>query len=344
MKYNKAAIEKFFNGKMSRKDAVTFLEWLHSEQGKSVFEELTEQAWKEIGEGGMPKEVNSKYDIISRPALVEVKKPNSKKRKSLIDNVINKYKIAAMLLLFVAGSASFILWQSQPKQLDLGQEYEVENLVKTTPKGRKSKIILPDGSVVHLNSESQISYPENFKENRTLTLSGEAFFEVVKDPFHPFEVISGAISTTALGTSFNIKAYPESKDIQVSLVTGKVQVKESDSQKEVVMSPGHAVKYNVLGAGMLVEPVKISNVLHWKEGILSFDKTPFSEVITSLERWYGVQVIVVGTENIPQDKCSGTFEPHEYLSNVLNALGYSMNFTYTITGKNVTITFKSKSL
>jgi transmembrane sensor len=341
MKYNKAAIENFFNGRMSKKEAIDFLEWLHSDQGKSVFEELTEQAWKDIGEGGKPKEVRSVYDITSRPAIVQEKRVSAENRKRSNLYRLGKYSLPVLMLLFVVVSASFYIWKNQLETIASEAELEINMLVKSTPKGRKSKVVLPDGSVVHLNSESQISYPDNFKENRTVALSGEAFFEVVKDQRHPFEVVSGTISTTALGTSFNIKAYPDTDAIQVSLATGKVQVREVHTQQEVTMDPGNALKYNGLGSNLLVEPVKISNVLLWKEGILSFDKTPFSEVIDTIERWYGVDVVVLGSGNIPNDKCSGTFEPNEYLSNVLNALGYSMNFKYTITEKLVTITFNT---
>jgi transmembrane sensor len=344
MKYNKEVIERFFSGKMSRKDALEFLDWLHSDEGRSAYNEMTQEAWEEIGTGGKPKEVNPTYQVTSRSVLAEGKMMNSSRYRRKEMPRWTKYSLPAVVFVIVFASASFFTWKSQSPQVESAVLVEVKTQFKTTPKGRKSKVVLPDGSVVHMNSESQIAYPENFKENRTITLTGEAFFEVAEDPLHPFEVTSGSITTVALGTSFNIKAYPNSEAIQVSLATGKVHIRELQSQREVVMDPGHAVNYYGSGADLLVEPVKIANVLLWKEGVLSFEKTAFSDVIETIERWYGVEVAIFGTETIPHDKCSGTFEPNEYLSNVLNALGYSMNFTYTINGKKVTITFNSNRL
>ena len=80
--------------------------------------------------------------------------------------------------------------------------------------------------------------------------------------------------------------------------------------------------------------------MNWKEGILHFDKVPFNQVILELERWYGVKLSISGTNKVPDYKCTGTFKQHEYLSNVLNVLSYSLDFEYKIIGNSVEVKFK----
>jgi len=86
--------------------------------------------------------------------------------------------------------------------------------------------------------------------------------------------------------------------------------------------------------------VDIPKVLHWKNGILHFDKESFDQVIRTLERWYDVEFEILGNKKWPKDKCSGEFGPHEYLSNVLQVLSHSLQFEYTIVNKKVILEFK----
>ncbi len=123
-------------------------------------------------------------------------------------------KIAATILLVL--SLSYLLYDKP----NLGSEAKLisksELITKENPKGQKSTIFLKDGSKVILNANSKISYLKPFDEDqRVVALEGEAFFEVAKDKDRPFKVVSGVITTTALGTSFNIKAYPEVEQVKV---------------------------------------------------------------------------------------------------------------------------------
>jgi len=85
--------------------------------------------------------------------------------------------------------------------------------------------------------------------------------------------------------------------------------------------------------------VDFSDFLSWKEGILQVEKSPLNLVIEDLERWYGVEIKIIGDKKLPEYKCSGTFKPHEYLSNVLKVLSYSVDFEYKINGNEVILEF-----
>jgi ferric-dicitrate binding protein FerR (iron transport regulator) len=193
--------------------------------------------------------------------------------------------------------------------------------------------------MVALNSDSKLTYKEDFLQNRIVNLEGEGFFEVVKDEQHPFSVITDNISTTALGTSFNIKAYAGKPEIQVVLASGKVKVENKLDNSFHEILPGEATHYSTVNQTLKKGIVDVAAILKWKDGILHFDKVPFNIIIEDLERWYGIDFQVIGTDKLPEYKCSGTFKPNEYLSNVLTALSYSVEFDYTIENENVILKF-----
>jgi ferric-dicitrate binding protein FerR (iron transport regulator) len=172
-------------------------------------------------------------------------------------------------------------------------------------------------------------------------LKGEAFFEVAPDSLLAFKVYSGALVTHALGTAFNIRNY-EDMDHKVQLTSGKVSVLHgSGPESTIYLDPGQEL---ILGRqGRLVKKDFDANkALLWKEGILHFDKAPFNEVVATLERWYGVQI---NLKNSPGRSIivSAEFQK-DYLSNVLNSLGYSFGFSYTLHQKKVTIQFNGNTI
>ncbi len=333
MKYHKKDIDNFFEGKVSQEEARDFLNWLNSSEGEKTYSTIIEQEWKavvsELGDD----------DIIP-----ETKPESISKAQNTSNSLSLKPKIwlglaASILLIF---SASFILYLYPNSEVAEAKEsiVEVNNIIKSTPKGVKKTIKLPDGSMVALNSDSRLSYSDDFLQNRTVYLDGEGFFEVVKDERHPFSVITDNISTTALGTSFNIKAYSGNPEIQVVLASGKVKVENKLDNSFHEILPGEATHYSTVNQTLKKEIVDVAAILKWKDGILHFDKVPFNVIIEDLERWYGIDFQVIGTDKLPEYKCSGTFKPHEYLSNVLKALSYSVEFDYIIENENVILKFK----
>lgn len=326
MKFSKQDYIDFIQGKMDSQKAASFLNWIETTHGETTFHQWIEEEWG--------------------AEFVNYEHPKDRAKKSSINlNSSNKNGIdwrlwAAVISIFIV--ASILLYNG--KEGHLPEEYKTEiqitEVLKSTPKGKKSKIRLPDGSMVYLNSESSITYLTNFSDKRTIHLIGEAFFEVKKDPYKPFTVVTGPISTQALGTSFNINAYEEELDIKVALATGKIKVSHEENAKAFLVDPGEGVGFNRFDAQMTKDRVDIDKILNWKNGILQFEKVPFPQVIKTLERWYGVDFEVKNQKELPLYKCSGTFESNEYLSNVLSVLAYSVEFNYKIEGKRVILEFK----
>jgi len=224
-------------------------------------------------------------------------------------------------------------------QSDVGQNLTSSIILKTNPAGQKSKIFLPDGSIVWLNSASSISYEQGFNDSsRIVNLEGEAYFDVKKDPKKPFIVRSGKIHTTALGTAFNVKAF-DMNNITVSLTKGKVKVLATNLNKEIYIDLGSGIYFssdtNSTFQKIAIDPEKVSR---WKDGLLELSNASLDETINKLERWYGVKITVTNNPVRPWN-AEGVFD-NEYLENVLDQLSYFQGFKYEKEGKNIFITFK----
>ncbi|MEQ6119129.1 FecR domain-containing protein [Reichenbachiella sp. MALMAid0571] len=215
---------------------------------------------------------------------------------------------------------------------------DIQQVIKENPKGVKSEIQLPDGTHVWLNSASSISYQMDFSDSvRLITLKGEAYFEVVKDPNRPFRVKSEGITTTALGTAFNVNAFKDD-DIQVSLHEGKVRVAKENALENTILLPGQQA--NAGPTEFSVLEFDVEEVLAWKDGIIYFNNTDFDNMLSTLEKWYNVSFRIesLTTEKRKQIKVTGKFK-NQTLVNVLKLLGHSMHFEYTIDQKIVTLRF-----
>ena len=221
-----------------------------------------------------------------------------------------------------------------------GQYTKIGVVQKHNIAGQKSKIFLPDGSVVWLNAESSISYPEKFSEdNRVVDLQGEAFFSVIKNPEQPFMVRSGNISTIVLGTTFNVKSYEDEAAMHVALQTGKVQVEiERDGTLEsVFLQPGEGLTYTKADQNYIKANFDPEEILSWKDGKIVFKDADLEEIIHTLSRWYGVDFTIQNKGDAAWSY-TGSFE-NAILDNVLRSISFTKEFTYSIHQKNVTIKF-----
>jgi len=223
------------------------------------------------------------------------------------------------------------------------REILVELLVveKSNPNGQKTYFRLPDGTMVNLNAGSSLKYTDDTENNRRLlNLSGEAFFEVAKDPNKPFVVISGNVSTLALGTAFNVKAYADEGMIKVSLIEGKVQVEAEleDRSEKLVLDPGMGALYSIDNNKLEIKAIDEETELAWKEKIIVFKNARLPYIITELERWYGVKIEVINMQKSGEWNYTGKFK-NQTLDHVLKTMGDVKRFKYAIEDKEVTITF-----
>ncbi|MEQ9289104.1 MAG: DUF4974 domain-containing protein [Cyclobacteriaceae bacterium] len=244
-------------------------------------------------------------------------------------------KYAAALL-----AAIGILWSVFQLQQHKPATPALTVIEKINPVGRKSTFALPDGTKVNLNADSRLTFTEdNLNHRRIVHLYGEAFFEVAEDKNKPFHVISGDISTTALGTAFNVRAYPGDSYVKVYLVEGKVGVEHvSEKSSGLILNPGLGALYEYKSRSIKEIKQDQGLELAWREGIIVFDNSTFEAVVSKLERWYGVKITVTNPEKSGEWNYSGKFKK-ESLENVLSTIGHVKGFRFEIENKRATITF-----
>jgi len=161
------------------------------------------------------------------------------------------------------------------------------------PAGAKTQVVLPDGSLVWLNSGSSLSCPARFSaDKREVKLKGEAYFEVVKDEQNPMLVSTGPLTVKVYGTKFNINAFADNGLVETTLVEGKVTLLlPLENKKEYVLEPGFTAFFNQ--GNRKVEAVKVEKMdafTGWKDGKLLFHNQQFGDIVKRLERWYNVNI------------------------------------------------------
>jgi len=247
------------------------------------------------------------------------------------------YRMAGILIfaLALAVLANLLKPKEPVKMIVMPKIYEEHS----TPAGVKSNLVLQDGSKVILNSGSTLRYIKSFEEDqRLLELKGEAYFEVSEDSLRPFMVQTGSVTTTALGTSFNISAY-ENEELDISLLTGVVEIDiQKDHSEKIKLAPGEALRVNLKKQESQKYDFDESKLMAWTRKTILFDHTPITRIKRVLENWYGVQI---GFSNSPDKNLivSGVFRD-QALENVLEGLSYSARFEYSINNDEVTLTFK----
>ncbi len=188
-----------------------------------------------------------------------------------------------------------------------------------TPLGGIYQITLPDGTKVWLNAGSSLKYPMSFAKNeRRVSLEGEAFFEVTKDSARPFKVLSKGQEIEVLGTAFNVNAYPDNTAIKTTLVNGKVKLSNDKRYSEAIyLLPGQQ-STNTNNGKIQLENVDTAPFTAWKEGLFYFDETPLSDALQQIGRWYNVEVKYKG--EVPQTHFYGRIKRSKPLRDVLDVL------------------------
>lgn len=234
-------------------------------------------------------------------------------------------QIAASLLLLIAGSLTVLTFMQRNEINALAEQ----NVVIRSGDYGKSLVTLPDGTIVHLNAKSSLTYSQDFGRNdRKVALSGEGFFEVKKDTEKKFTVGTGYMDITVLGTKFNVYAY-EAKDIvEMSLVEGSVDVTTSrPPYQSIRVKPNEKVVYNKRTGNLLHERTSNKMETAWINKELVFRSERLEDVFRCLSRKFAV-TFSVDDEALLNDVYTGTFDD-ENVESIMRVLKLHYNFKYT---------------
>jgi ferric-dicitrate binding protein FerR (iron transport regulator) len=249
------------------------------------------------------------------------------------------WKYAAVFLLAIGLSSLFFYVRSDRRYTGSGPESHFTTVFADN--AQISRIILPDSSVVWLNSGTKISYNSNFAlNNREIKLNGQAFFQVKKNEKIPLKVFCNDLEVRVLGTRFDVSAYPEDKSIDIVLESGRVEMFNSkNKQFHYKMKPGEMVRYDPVSGGLLRENVDPGLFTSWKKGILIFRNDPMTEVISKLQRKYDVDIEVRQPE-IYSSIFTATIK-NETLEEIIKSISYACSVHYRIIKSN-DLTTKTK--
>ncbi|QNK63455.1 FecR domain-containing protein [Pedobacter sp. PAMC26386] len=203
--------------------------------------------------------------------------------------------------------------------------------ILTTPKGGQYQLLLADGTKVYMNASSSLNFPVQFTgKNRTVTLKGEAYFEVAKNKDKPFIVHTEKGNIEVLGTHFNVASYTNEPKMITTLLEGSVKV--SSQHHSSIITPGQQARVN---QQIEISKVDVAEAIAWKNNLFIFDQSSIKEVMRQLERWYDVEITFEG--NIPTGSFTGEISRNVKLSEVLKVLQFS-DVNFKIDGKKVIIT------
>ncbi len=203
----------------------------------------------------------------------------------------------------------------------------------TTPPGGQYQLLLPDGSKVWLNASSSIHFPTAFTSNaRDIELTGEAYFEVVKNKARPFHVNVNGMQVEVLGTHFNVNAYGDEGSIKTSLLEGSVKIKSDGASG--VLKPGEQGVLNKNANKIEIKKADMNEVMAWKNGLFEFNGAGITTIMREISRWYDVEIIYEG--KIPDRRFEGKISRDAQLSDVLKILELS-NVKFEVEGKKILV-------
>ena len=206
------------------------------------------------------------------------------------------------------------------------------------PRGGEFSFLLPDSTTVFLNAESRLRFPDRFVpgSERIVYLSGEAYFDVKRDPRSPFLVCLEHSAVKVTGTSFNVKAYPDDTNEATTLISGTVSMGIGTTEQWIVLKPGEQGYYDATRKTLSQQTVDVNYYTAWKDGVFAFYRQPLEEVMKTLGRWYLFDTHYQN-EALKSILYTGKINRHASIREVLHTFELMDELTFDIKGKEVIV-------
>lgn len=344
-------IARILNGNSTETDRYMLNAWIGESEANRKELEKSEALWNAYAIIANTANFNPAEGYHKFLLKTSLKTKHPKTRK-----ILNSFTLRIAASLLIAFSISFITYQVT-KTVTTGTSY----FELITPQGSHTQLTLTDGTKIWLNAGSKLRYPNRFDgKERIVFLEGEAYFNVKKDAAHPFIVKTSEVNVKALGTSFNVKAYPNEGTVETTLVNGIVLVERNNHEKQkskpIKLVPNQKVTFLRTSGKVMLDQndeskIKENNVTvqtllqnkenaivttnvntelytSWKENKLLFENEAFESIANKLERRYGA-TIIFNNAGIKQYRFSGKF-PEISIERALKALQYASPFQYEI--------------
>ena len=328
-------ISKYLSGKCSKEEAQRVFAFLENPDNDPELQAELGSHWSsehftsEVLSDGEKEIMDKVLDRLHRRIKIAEEQHHGNERS--FGKVIRFFsRVAAILILPLLAYSVFVTVKMNSGSTTQNKEL-VWQTVKT-PAGMQTDFLLPDGSHVWLNSGSVFKYPVSFASDvRQVELTGEAFFDVVKNPGHPFLVQAGKMNIAVKGTRFDVINYPGETLTELILESGSVNLfsgKYSDHQSIANIRPGQSASLENANNKLTISKVDIDKYTAWKEGKLIFKDDRMDEVVRKLNRWFNVDIILKSPE-LNEYVYTATYRD-ETLSQILELLTISAPIRYSI--------------
>jgi len=272
-----------------------------------------------------PAEVYQEFDL----------KRGLKKLRRKIKQTEQAHSYVSKKTWAIAASLVFFLGLGMLFKSNFFTTKPVNYVLVTSKVGQRTEVLLPDSSMVYLNSGASIRYPEKFIGSyRNIELKGEAFFKVKRNIEKPFMVNSGHFKTTVLGTSFSVVNNGDN-DFRVAVKTGKVKVENRATQRQFILIKNTQVAFNAATGRLEKSYVNAEHVTDWHKNLLRFDAITAKEAFRAIEKWYNVKVYCE-SDSILNRKIRAAYS-NEPVGKVLKSLEFMIGLKYEIKNDSIII-------
>lgn len=310
-----ADIVRFFmHNKVQGSSRAKFLAWLMADSGAEAKDKALQDEWMSIPDECPDRSVYRSWNQVRSKAGLESERVHAVAWRRVAG-------VAAMWLVLIVSGALVGRYLFPAGAVAELRQYSVAP-------GQKGLFELPDGTRVMANAGTTIVYPDRFDgDTRTVYLSGEANFDVHPDREHPFIVKTPMLAIQALGTKFNVQAYLEDRMSLTTLESGKVRVTSlSDPERRFILRPDEQLAYDQLTHTFKLHTVDVSAVSGWMDGELNFINCPVDNILTVMERHYGVE-IKVDPEIFTNDLYNIRLKQDEPLDNAMRIVSMTIGGT-----------------
>lgn len=313
-------IGKYLTGKESKEELCQLKTWIKKSSGhQMLFNSL--------------KEENNIVDSIDEFEIINKELAWKRYMEHLealsLQKILGWWKFAAVFF-FMVGCAGVLAYLNKEATAPLASNTNDTYTTVSTRNGQNSKVILPDSSVVWINSGTTLSYNTNFAiHDRSIRLTGQAFFQIARNEQMPLTVTCNELKVKVLGTRFDVSAYPEDRNISVILESGSVELGKANNQSLIQMlKPGEKAEFDTERRELSITKVDSYSYTSWKDGILIFKDEPMANVLEKLERWYNID-IEVKNYKVNQLIFNATIV-NESVEEIFDLMKFSCAISYTI--------------
>ncbi len=328
-------ITKYLSKSATDEEIEELLSWVEaSEDNKKVFTDI-QNTWNLASmispDTDEQRNQNKLYALINKLDHQEkVKSKIHQLHRKQIWIEIRRYAAIIVITIGISGLITYSLWHKSIAPAGLHQ--------LRVPCGQQAELTLDDGTKIWLNAKSTLTYPGTFNgKNRTVTLDGEAYFEVTHVADKLFVVKTSYLDVKVLGTSFNVTSYSNDRDLKLTLVKGVVSLSKPNDNKEMTrLKPGELAICQKSTLDISIDTVDTDLYTSWRHGQFKFKELSFEEISKRLSRNYNIQFVFLN-KNLKNIRYNGSFYNYESLDQILQILKTNSHFLYKIKKDTVII-------